>query len=49
MIWINIMLAVVATFLWMAVIVEKETRRQANLIIAFAAVLAFTAAINAIM
>lgn len=49
MIWINIMLAVAATFLWMAVIVEKETRRQTNLTLAFAAVLAFTIALNAIM
>lgn len=49
MIAINIMLGFAAVFLWMAVLVEKDSRKQMNLMLAFALVLAFTFAMNVIM
>ena len=48
MIAINIMLGFAAVLLWMALIVEKDSRKQTNLTLAFALVLAFAFAMNVI-
>lgn len=48
MIAINILLGFAAAFLWMALLVERDTGKQKNFTLAFAAVLAFTFAMNLI-
>lgn len=48
MIGINILLGFAAVFLWMALLTEKDTGKQKNFTLAFAAVLLFAFGMNLI-